>query len=132
MLSLSIGLSASTLAICAVSDSFPLFVTLRVLEGCFSAAISRILFALLNDYFPISKRTQSNSFVQVFNQLGQALSSFSILFISAYGWRDLYFAIGAAGMTVSGLTFSLVKEPARGRFIEGVVVNEEIKQIPGE
>lgn len=54
------------------------------------------------------------------------------MFISAYGWRDLYFAIGAIGMSVGALTFSLVSEPERGKFLQGspIIASEEITEEP--
>ena len=53
----AVAFSASTLAISSLTDSFEAFLALRVLEGCFSAAISPLVFTLIDDYFPVSKRT---------------------------------------------------------------------------
>ena len=63
LLAVSIGGSAATLVVSALTDSYPLFAAMRILEGCFSAGITPLVYTILDDYFPLEKRTQTSSAV---------------------------------------------------------------------
>lgn len=91
--------------------SFPLLCILRSLHGaCFSLTIP-LLSSILRDYFPLEKRGTANSILYSANYFGTALSSISVMVISAFGWRATYGLMGAFGLAVGLGSMLLVREP---------------------
>lgn len=91
--------------------SFPLLCVMRSLHGaCFSLTIP-LLSSILRDYFPQEKRGTANSILYSANYFGTALSSISVMIISAFGWRATYGLMGAFGLLVGLASMLLVREP---------------------
>ena len=91
--------------------SFPLLCVLRSLHGaCFSLTIP-LLSSILRDYFPQEKRGTANSILYSANYFGTALSSISVMIISAFGWRATYGLMGAFGLLVGLGSMLVVREP---------------------
>lgn len=91
--------------------SFPLLCVMRSLHGaCFSLTIP-LLSSILRDYFPLEKRGTANSILYSANYFGTALSSISVMIISAFGWRATYGLMGVFGLVVGLTSMLFVREP---------------------
>lgn len=66
---------------------------------------------MLRDYFPQERRGTANSILYSANYFGTALSSISVMIISAFGWRATYGLMGAFGLAIGLLSAFTVREP---------------------
>ena len=88
-------------AVTGFTDSFTVFVLMRVLLGVFESITNPVSYSLLRDIFPPDYRSTANSILTSGVYVGEAVSSLSILVISNYGWRADYFFHAGIGAVLA-------------------------------
>mmetsp|Transcript_8363 Transcript_8363/g.13979 ORF Transcript_8363/g.13979 Transcript_8363/m.13979 type:complete len:210 (+) Transcript_8363:758-1387(+) len=111
------GLASASMGLTGALDSFIVLAAMRVFHGMVNSASNPFSFSLISDYFPPEKRATANSLIHSGQYIGQALSSISILAISAFGWRSTYGLMCLSSLAVAGLIAFIVKEPRRGKYL---------------
>ena len=105
--------SGATMGLTGLLSSFGVLAACRVATGFLSAGLNPLSFSLLADYFPPERRTTANTILQSGNFMAWGLSSLSVLFVKAFGWRSTYTLIGVASAVVGLASMSLIKEPTK-------------------
>jgi len=93
-----------------VGEMFP-----RMFLGFFEAFCSPPAYGLIADYFPKDMIASANSFYILGFYFGQALSSFSTIFIDWFGWKGTFAFIGSVGVLVGLAGILFIVEPPRGK-----------------
>ena len=106
-------LSGVTMGATGLMTSFGVLAACRVAGAFISAGFNPLSFSLLADYFPPERRTTANTILQSGNYMAWGLSSISVLFIKAFGWRSTYGLIAGASALVGLSTIAFIKEPAK-------------------
>lgn len=112
----AIILSSITFGVSGLVSSFAVFVLMRGLQAALSSAVSPFAYSIIKDTVPHDYRCSANSMIASCFNLGEGLSSFSILLISMFGWRSMYGSICVVGCLVGLSLMTMLKEPARGNF----------------
>ena len=119
MLSVAIiGWSISTGLHC-FANSFGTLLAARLGVGLFQSAATPPAFSLMDDYFPIERRTTDNSIYVFGYGLGSGMSIITPVVIGAIGWRLAFVAIGSLGVFIGLVCLFTIKEPERFRFYRG-------------
>ena len=121
-------LAGATCGVTGFFDSFFILAAMRVLHGMLNSSSNPLSFGIIADYFPPEKRATANSIIQAGNYIGVAVSSFSILLITSFGWRAQYGIMAALGTVLGLLTMVLIKEPERGRFLDEATKKKEAEK----
>lgn len=127
-LGLVLILAGATCGVTGFFDSFFMLGAMRVLHGMLNSSSNPLSFSLISDYFPPEKRATANSIIQAGNYIGVAVSSFSILLITSFGWRAQYGIMAALGTLFGIMTMLTVKEPERGRFLDEATKKKEAEK----
>jgi MFS family permease len=117
-LSLVLILAGVTCAATGFFNSFLVLGWMRFFHGMLNSSTNPLTFSLMQDYFPIEKRSTANSLVQAGNYVGVGLSSLAILLITEYGWRGMYGFYAVASLVVGLGVLTLIREPKRGQFLD--------------
>ena len=98
--------------------------------GMAMSVCNPLSYSLIRDYFPPQRRATANSLYSSGIYVGNAIASLNILFISKYGWRDGFMAVGILGGFFALLGIMLLSEPEKGKFtvIKMEKVEKESKQ----
>lgn len=115
-LGVTIILSSITFGVAGAVNSFAVFAIMRGLQAAICSAVSPLAYSIVNDTFPQERRSSANSLIASCFNLGEGLSSFSILLISLFGWRSLYGTICALGVLLGINILAFIREPDRGKF----------------
>jgi MFS family permease len=108
--------SALTLA-SGFATSFAQLVIARLAIGVGEAAGTPTAHALIADYFPPERRARALSVYSAGASAGVILAYLIGGFIQEiWGWRGVFFALGAPGVALAVLVRATVREPRRGRF----------------
>jgi MFS family permease len=121
-------LASLSMGVSGFVNSFTVLAAMRVLHGMCNSAINPLAFSLVTDYFPPEKRATANSTIQAGHYMGIGLGSFSILLISKFGWRACYGIMAAVGVATGLASMLFVKEPERGRLLDGLTKAKEAKK----
>ena len=89
---------------------------MRFLLAVFESTGNPLMYSLLRDYFPPSKRVLTTSIVGSTINLGVALSSLSLILIDTYGWQVSYYVTSSYGIAIGIIAFVALREPKRGQF----------------
>ena len=81
--------------------------------GVLQSANNPVSFTLLSDTFPRKMRSRVNSVQNSGVFLGGALSSFSVILIKWYGWRQTYNMIAVFGFLIGATILVAIKDPPR-------------------
>lgn len=127
-LGLVLILAGATCGVTGFFDSFFLLGAMRVLHGMLNSSSNPLSFSIISDYFPPDRRATANSIIQAGNYIGVAVSSFSILLITSFGWRAQYGIMAALGTLFGLATMFTVKEPERGRFLDEATKKKEAEK----
>ena len=111
LLSAVLIMSSLTFGIAGGVNSFIIFALMRAIQAALSSAVSPLAYSIINDTIPEERRSSANSLISSCFNLGEGLSSLSILIISMFGWRSLYGSISIVGMLIGVNILALLKEP---------------------
>jgi MFS family permease len=102
-----------------IQASFPniiVFSIMRFTLAVFQSTGNPLMYSLLRDYFPPSKRVMTTSIVGSTINLGVALSSLSLIIIDYFGWRTSYYVTASYGIIIGIVGILVLREPARGQY----------------
>ena len=106
--------SLATMA-CGLSANYPQLVAARMAVGVGEAGGVPPSYAIISDYFPSGRRGSALALFNLGPPIGQALGvAFGASIAVAYGWRQAFLVLGAAGLAAALAVLLLVREPQRG------------------
>jgi MFS family permease len=106
--------SAATMA-CGFAATYLQLVIARMTVGVGEAGGVPPSYAIVSDYFPPGRRGTALGIYNLGPPIGAALGAASGASIAAaYGWRDAFIALGAAGLFAALLVIVMIREPRRG------------------
>jgi len=117
ILAAGLGVWSALTLVSGFATSFAQLVVARLAIGVGEAAGTPTAHALIADYFPPERRARALSVYSAGASVGVILAYLVGGFIQEiWGWRGVFFALGAPGVALAFLVRSTVREPARGRF----------------
>lgn len=105
---------SSTTLVQALFPNIIVFTVMRFFLAVFESTGNPLMYSLLRDLFPPSKRVLTTSIVGSTINLGVALSSLSLIIIDFYGWQMSYYVTSGYGVFIGLVAFVLLREPKRG------------------
>lgn len=111
----SILWSCTTL-IQALYPNIYVFIGMRFLLAVFESFGSPLMYSLLRDYFPPSRRVIVTSIVGCTINFGDAMSSLSLLLIKTFGWQFSYYVTSGYGIAIGVIAIVFLREPRRGQY----------------
>ncbi|MCP5144125.1 MAG: MFS transporter [Gammaproteobacteria bacterium] len=122
ILALAIAIWSVMTALCGAAASFVMLIAARVGTAIGEAGGSPPSYALIADYFPLSRRATALSIYGMGATAGiMAGNLFGGWSVAHYGWRMTFVLAGIPGLLVALLVLLTVREPPRG-FADGVKV----------
>ena len=108
--------SAATMA-CGLSANYPQLVAARMTVGVGEAGGVPPSYAIISDYFPPARRGVALSLYNLGPPIGQAVGvAVGASIAAAFGWRQAFITLGAAGLVAAIMVRLIVREPRRGGF----------------
>jgi MFS family permease len=105
----------STTWLSAIAPNYPSFMGARAASGIDNSSYPG-LYSLIADYFIPTMRSKIYGILQLAQPLGYLLGMILALTLGGLvGWRNLFFATGAAGIVLAFVIFFGVREAPRGK-----------------
>ena len=107
---------SSTTLVQALFPDIVVFSAMRFTLAIFQSTGNPLMYSLLRDLFPPSKRVLTTSIVGSTVNLGVALSSLSLIIIDTFGWKVSYYVTASYGIFIGIVAVLVLREPTRGQF----------------
>ena len=105
-------------ALMGVAGSFRALLVTRVGIGAFEAPCFPANSRILATWFPQHERARANSVYSVGQTIGLGLLSLPLFWITQrFGWRGLFFLVGAIGIVFSVIWWALYRNPGDSRTV---------------
>lgn len=115
VLALACALWSVATTACGLSANFPQLAASRMAVGIGEAGGVPPSYSIISDYFPPGTRGTALSIFNLGPPIGQALGvAIGASIALAFGWRQAFVAVGAAGVFAALLVLVAVAEPRRG------------------
>jgi MFS family permease len=129
ILSVCITLWSVMTALCGLALNFIQLSLFRMGVGIGEAACLPASHSLISDYFPPGTRTKALAIYGLGYPVGGLAGTvIAGVVLDHWGWRNTFYVVGLPGVFVALLTWSLVKEPIRGRFDAGTAADPQFAQ----
>jgi predicted MFS family arabinose efflux permease len=129
LISLASAIWGLTTCLSAISPTYGWFLVTRASTGIDDASYPGV-FSLIADYFLPRIRGRVYAILKLAIPLGYGLGVvFAITISSSFGWRNVFYITGAAGILFAIVILFFVKEVPRGGTEPGLRDLEEIKHV---
>ncbi|UZW56381.1 MFS transporter [Sphingobium sp. JS3065] len=123
IIGIALALWSVMTALCGVAQTFGHLLVARLGVGVGEGGVNPPAISMISDYYPPTRRGVPMSLFHGIGVLGIAGSFIVGGFAAAdYGWRSAFFLAGAPGVVLALFFLLLVREPIRGQFDDGPVV----------
>ncbi|HEX4410722.1 MAG TPA: MFS transporter [Xanthobacteraceae bacterium] len=115
LMNISLAMVAVTTLVCAFAGDFSVLVTMRILAGMLAGGIFPIGIAIVGDLVPVDKRQVAIGRVLAVGLTGNLIgATISGVISDLFGWRAVFFSIGAFGLIVAIVAFFAFRELRSG------------------
>jgi MFS family permease len=115
LLALASFIWGSTTWLSALAPSYPAFLVTRASTGIDDSSYPG-LYSLISDYFGPHLRGKIYGLLQIAQPLGYMLGLLiATMFVSALGWRNIFYVTGSLGIALAVVIFFSVREMPRGK-----------------
>ncbi len=114
LMNISLAVVGTATLICALANSFPLLVTMRVVAGMLAGGIFPVGIALVGDLVPVQDRQVAIARLLAVGLTGNLLgATISGVLGDLFGWRGVFLIIGSAGVVIAAIAFFAFRNIAR-------------------
>ncbi len=115
LMNISLAMVAATTLVCAFAGNFSVLVTMRILAGMLAGGIFPIGIAIVGDLVPVDSRQVAIGRVLAVGLTGNLIgATISGVISDLFGWRAVFFSIGAFGLVVASVAFFAFRELRSG------------------